>query len=227
MADTQGAYLEVIADLKRRRDAMDELIAELEALVGGESTAQESANMPYHGMRVVDAAKAVLRENGAPMSPAAITGQIRAGGCDVSSANTVASILHRYAKDNDDVFSPERGLWGIQSLADQAEPEETAYVGVVPELAVQLHPLTETGDTFRDSLKSLMVTGDTFRDSLKSLTETRDTFGDSLKSLTVTGDAFRDSLKSLTETRDTLGALEQTTLPNSLADNRVPNPWKR
>ena len=143
MADTQGAYLEVIADLKRRRDAMDELIAELEALVGGESTAQESANMPYHGMRVVDAAKAVLRENGAPMSPAAITGQIRAGGCDVSSANTVASILHRYAKDNDDVFSPERGLWGVRSHEDQAEPAGMSLVDVVNKFAAPLKPMAD------------------------------------------------------------------------------------
>ena len=114
MTDTLSAYREVIADLKSRRDAINDLIGELEALVGGQG--------PLRGMTVVEAAKAVLRENGEPMSPAAITEQIKAGGCEVSSANTVASILHRYAKDNEDVFSPERGLWGVRSEVDDTEP---------------------------------------------------------------------------------------------------------
>ena len=114
MTDNQSAYREVIADLKSRRDAIDHLIGELEALVGGQG--------PLRGMTVVEAAKAVLRENGKPMSPAAITERIKAGGCEVSSANTVASILHRYAKENEDVFSPERGLWAIHSDTVQKEP---------------------------------------------------------------------------------------------------------
>ena len=122
MTDTQSAYLEVIADLKRRRDQIDQLISTIGALVGEELEVQSDADMPLRGMKVLDAAKAVLRENGQPMSPAAITERIQAEGCEVSSANTVASILHRYAKDNDDVFSPERGLWGIRLDAVQTEP---------------------------------------------------------------------------------------------------------
>ena len=122
MTDTLSAYHAVIADLRRRRDGIDQLIGTLEALVGGQWVAQSDDDMPFRGMRVLDAAKEVLLENGEPMSPAEITKQIKAGGCDVSSARTVASTLHRYAKDNDDVFSPERGLWGIRSDVDQAEP---------------------------------------------------------------------------------------------------------
>ena len=123
MTDTQSAYLEVLADLKRRQDGIAQLIGELEALVGSEHIKQSIADMPLQGMKVIDAAKAVLRENGGPMSPAAITERIKAGGCRVSSPNTVASILHRYARDNDDVFSPDRGLWDIRSNVTDAEPK--------------------------------------------------------------------------------------------------------
>ncbi len=123
MSDTQSAYLDVIADLKRRRDGIDQLIGELEVLVGSEHIAQSLADMPLRGMKVIDAAKTVLRENGGPMSPAAITERIKAGGCRASSPNTVASILHRYARDNDDVFSPDRGLWDIRPHVADAEPK--------------------------------------------------------------------------------------------------------
>ena len=122
MTDTQSAYREVIADLKRRRDRIDQLIGTLEALVGGQWVARTDADLPFRGMKVLEAAKAVLRESGKPMSPAAITEEIWAGGSEVSSANTVASILHRYAKENDDIFSPGRGLWGLRSEAVHAEP---------------------------------------------------------------------------------------------------------
>ena len=134
MTDTPSAYLEVIADLKRRRDGIDQLIGVLEALVGGEG--------PLRGMKVLDAAKAVLRENGKPMSPAAITEQIQAGGCEVSSANTVASILNRYSKDNDDVFSPERGLWAIHSDTVQDEPMSGASAALTQGLGIGLPPAT-------------------------------------------------------------------------------------
>ena len=134
MTDTQSAYLEVIADLKRRRDGIDQLIGEIEALVGGQG--------PLRGMKVLDAAKAVLRENGKPMAPAAITEQIQAGGCEVSSANTVASILNRYSKDNDDVFSPERGLWAIHSDTVQDEPMSGASAALTQGLGSGLPPAT-------------------------------------------------------------------------------------
>ena len=133
MTDTQSAYLAVITDLKRRRDAIDRLIGELVAMVGGQG--------PLRGMKVLDAAKAVLLENGKPMSPAAITEQIKAGGCEVSSANTVASILHRYSKDNDDVFSPERGLWTIHSDTVQDEPT-TGASALTQGLGIGLPPAT-------------------------------------------------------------------------------------
>ena len=146
MTDTRGAYREVIDDLKRRRDGIDKLIAELEAVVSEQVPSQLSADMPYRGMRVIDAAKAVLRDNGEPMSPAAITEQIRAGGCEVSSANTVASILNRYARDNDDVFSPGRGLWGIRSREGQSEPAGRALVDGAGELVAPPNFVGGLGD---------------------------------------------------------------------------------
>ena len=143
MTDTRGAYREVIDDLKRRRDGIDKLITELEAVVSEQVPSQPSADIPYRGMRVIDAAKAVLREIGEPMSPSAITEQIRAGGCEVSSANTVASILNRYARDNDDVFSPGRGLWGVRSHVDQAEPAGRSLVDVANKFAAPLKPMVD------------------------------------------------------------------------------------
>ena len=77
------------------------------------------------------------------MSPSAITEQIRAGGCEVSSANTVASILNRYARDNDDVFSPGRGLWGVRSHVDQAEPAGRSLVDVANKFAAPLKPMVD------------------------------------------------------------------------------------
>jgi len=129
MPDSKNAYAVVIADLERKRAEIDAMIAHLKSMAGlnsgsnsdgpaqlnssDEETSSSTKN-PLLGMKVVEAAKVVLRENRAPMSPADITTALEKGGLPVSSSKTVASVLHRRSKDVGDIVSPKRGAWGLK-----------------------------------------------------------------------------------------------------------------
>ena len=132
MTSESNAYAAVIADLKKRRDDLDAMIRNLEALSGGGPASVASADpigpqqpevgvgangSPYLGMSIVDAAKAVLQKQRSMMTPADITDAIQAGGVMLSGdnpGNTVGSVLNRRSKKVGDIVSPKRGYWGLK-----------------------------------------------------------------------------------------------------------------
>lgn len=134
MSEQPSAYAEVIADLKRRRDKIDSLIAELVALAGEgpsqgvgassapsaeghEESATPSGNNPYLGMSIPEATVAVLKAKRDMLRPAEIVRALEEGGLILSghnNANTVNSVLHRRQRQVGDVVSPKRGHWGLK-----------------------------------------------------------------------------------------------------------------
>jgi hypothetical protein len=133
MSEYQGAYAAVIADLKRRRDEIDAMIAQLEAIAGGgavtTSTPSGSADRPakaetgershsdFLGMSIADAAKILLGKRRKPLSPFDIVAGLEAGGLILSSgnkSNVVGSVLNRRQKQVGDIVSPKRGMWALK-----------------------------------------------------------------------------------------------------------------
>lgn len=132
MTSETNAYSAVIADLKKRRDELDAMIAKLETLASGGSTSvvrlagskeddaggrMGDGGNPYLGKSIINAAKDVLQKKRAMMTPAEITKAIQGGGLVLSGdnpGNTVASVLHRRSKKHGDVVSPKRGYWGLK-----------------------------------------------------------------------------------------------------------------
>lgn len=124
-------YQEVIADLERRRDQLNEMIANLRSLAGEGSAAngagkprdgdsapardeRPKGDNPFLGMKIVDAVKIILAEKHKPMAPAEITQALEDGGLMTKGSNVVASVLSRRQRDVGDVVSPQRGLWGLK-----------------------------------------------------------------------------------------------------------------
>jgi hypothetical protein len=133
MAEYQDAYAAVIADLKRRRDEIDAMIAQLEAMATGAPSsliepsggtgrsvkphATERTHNDFLGMSIVDASKILLGKRRTPMSPAEIVAGLEAGGLILSAenkANVVGSVLNRRQKKVGDVVSPRRGKWALK-----------------------------------------------------------------------------------------------------------------
>lgn len=134
MSEQPSAYAEVIADLKRRRDSIDSLIAELMALSGEgpsqgvgvssalssgghEESTTPSGNNPYLGMSIPEATVAVLKAKRCMLRSAEIVKALEEGGLILgghNNSNTVNSVLHRRQKQVGDVVSPKRGHWGLK-----------------------------------------------------------------------------------------------------------------
>lgn len=134
MVDESNAYATVIADLKRKRKEIDEMIARLEAFQSGapvkagpaqseDDTGGNAAqpggdtDNPYLGMSIPEAAKALLGKQRKMMRTADIVERLEAGGLVLSGSNktnTVGSILNRRQKQVGDVVSPKRGCWGLK-----------------------------------------------------------------------------------------------------------------
>jgi HB1, ASXL, restriction endonuclease HTH domain len=129
MAEYQDAYTTVIADLKRRRDEIDAMIAKLEAMATGSaalpesddrSTKPQTSERPHGdflGMSIANAAKIVLGKRSKPMSPAELVAALESGGLILSGgnkANVVGSVLNRRQKQVGDIVSPKRGKWALK-----------------------------------------------------------------------------------------------------------------
>lgn len=157
-ADTYAAdaYVIVIADLKRRRDELDRMIRQLEAVMGEAPPAtamaarrRESASGKgrdggraarrepfgkapevkgeFTGMKVAEACRILLARQGAAMSPSDITAGLEHGGLRVAGTNTVTSVLNRQRREVGDVVSPRRGLWALTTdWPDADKPAESA-----------------------------------------------------------------------------------------------------
>lgn len=122
-------YAAVLADLRAKRDQIDQAIQVIEALRGGAPapTAQK-ASAPigagddvdgpgaFLGMTIADAAKKLLASRRRTMSNAEITAAFKQGGLALTSAdpiNTVGSVLTRRFNQVGDIVKMGRGVWGL------------------------------------------------------------------------------------------------------------------
>jgi hypothetical protein len=126
-------YDAVLADLKAKREQIDQAIAAIEGLRGGVSIgasltgggplSAKVTSMPaegpgaFLGMTIPEAAKKLLASKRQPMRNPDIAAAFKAGGLHMNSAdpvNTIGSVLTRRANDVGDIVKVGRGTWGLK-----------------------------------------------------------------------------------------------------------------
>lgn len=122
-------YEAVLADLRARREKIDQTIELLTSMRAGghaapgaslvrapESEIVETAGM-YLGMSIVDAAKKLLAMRKRTMGNAEILAELQSGGLVLTGAdplNVVGSVLTRRFNNQGDVVRVGRGIWGLK-----------------------------------------------------------------------------------------------------------------
>lgn len=121
-------YEAVLADLRAKREQIDQAIQVIEALRGGAPApaakvapvSQVDADVDgpgaFLGMTIVDAAKKLLASRRRTMSNTEIVGALKTGGLAMNSAdpiNTVGSVLTRRFNTAGDIVRMGRGIWGL------------------------------------------------------------------------------------------------------------------
>lgn len=137
MNDQPSAYDAVIADLRSKRDDIDQLIQRLElfrnwapppSLVGltpeptflgsiGSPPPKAIADGTFHGMSIETATKKLLQIRRRTMGAQDIATDLRAGGLHLQSetpTNTITSVLTRAFNSGSDIVRVSRGMWGLQ-----------------------------------------------------------------------------------------------------------------
>jgi hypothetical protein len=133
-------YETALAELRKKRDQIDSLIAGIENIrAGGASafagaTAQASngaSNVPaegpgaYLGMTIPEAAKKLLANRRQHMRNPDIAAALKAGGLALASAdpvNTIGSVLTRRANEVGDIVKVGRGTWGLKEWHPRRNP---------------------------------------------------------------------------------------------------------
>lgn len=132
-SESQGLdpYEAVIADLRAKRDQIDQTIQQLESLRGsgtvslapqsaalGQVASSPSITDPgaFLGMTIADAARKVLATRRKPLGNTELVAAFKAGGLVMQSEdpeNTVGSILMRRFNNVGDIVRVSRGIWGL------------------------------------------------------------------------------------------------------------------
>jgi len=130
-------YAAVLADLRAKRDQIDQAIRTLEAVAGDLSSiarAPASAAAPaatpaallkennqwggdFLGMSIADATKKLLASQRRAMSNTEIASALQVGGLVMNSAdpiNTVGSVITRRFAQVGDIVKVGRGIWGLK-----------------------------------------------------------------------------------------------------------------
>lgn len=137
--ESPNPYAAVIADLRAKRDQIDQALKVLEALTGegaaipnipaqphqsaGVQPMPNGSNEPiapgaFHGMSIPTATKKLLLMRKRAMGNQEIVDALVAGGLHLTSAspiNTVGSILGRQYREGGDIVRIGRGVWGLQA----------------------------------------------------------------------------------------------------------------
>lgn len=132
--ESQGVdpYASVLADLKAKRDQIDQAIQAIESVRGG-ATPKSSAEAfraeaaqggaiddgpgAYLGLTIAEAAKKMLRTRRKALTNAELVAGFRAGGLVLNSVdemNTVNAVLARRFQNNGDIVRVARGTWGLK-----------------------------------------------------------------------------------------------------------------
>lgn len=117
-------YEAVLADLRAKRDQLDQTIKFLEGQRDGASTptvANPSQNVTveggaFLGLTIAEAAKKLLATRKTPLGNSDILAGLKAGGLPMQAANPlniVGSVLYRRFTDVGDIVRVRRGVWGL------------------------------------------------------------------------------------------------------------------
>jgi hypothetical protein len=130
--ESQGLdpYDAVLADLKAKRDQIDQAIQVIEgvrgvaASPGGQTPAASSQNAApnlgagaFLGLSIPEATKKLLSARKQALGSAEIVAALKAGGMAMESndpINTVGSVLTRRFNTIGDIVRVSRGIWGLQ-----------------------------------------------------------------------------------------------------------------
>lgn len=124
MAPEPVDYKGVLADLKARRAALDQAIAAIEAIAGGEAmvppingtpaAAREIEPGTFFNLSTLEATKKYLGIAGKTQTTQQIGEALRKGSLVVKDAS-VAAILQRAVRDDDtELVSVGRNMWGLK-----------------------------------------------------------------------------------------------------------------
>ena len=122
----QDPYTAVLADLRRRRNELEDAIRVLEAVRGSSqplTTEKSQAPAPalehrgqFAGMSIGDASRQVLAQQRKTLQSAQIAHLLASGGLSMTSAdpaNVVSSVLARRFQSVGDIVKVSRGVWGL------------------------------------------------------------------------------------------------------------------
>lgn len=119
-------YEIVLADLRAKRDQIDQAIQAIESVRGsaaptkpnGAAVASDAAAGAFLGMTIADAAKRLLSNRKQAMNNADIAAALKQGGLVMSTntdpQNMVGSILTRRFDKVGDIVRIGRGVWGLK-----------------------------------------------------------------------------------------------------------------
>jgi DNA-directed RNA polymerase delta subunit len=121
-------YSIVLADLKAKRDQIDQAIQAIESVRSGGAASAPGATPPrtpevslgdgaFHGLSIAEATKKLLGVRKKNLGNAEILAELKAGGMVLSSVdplNTVGAVLTRRFKETGDIVRVGRGTWGLK-----------------------------------------------------------------------------------------------------------------
>lgn len=119
-------YEAVLADLRAKRDQLDQAIAAIEATRSGggapvagslQGNAPVDGPGAFLGMSITDAAKKLLAARRQPLKNPDIAAAFKAGGLHLRSkdpVNTVGAVLTRRSQEVGDIVKIGRGTWGLK-----------------------------------------------------------------------------------------------------------------
>jgi hypothetical protein len=133
MNDQPSVYDGVIADLRAKRDQIDQLIQALEqfrnwvppgllgipepTILGGMLSTppptKEIAPGTFHGMGIQEAVKKLLQIRKRAMNAPELAQDLEAGGLRFTP-KSISSVLHRSFMNGGDIVRKDRGQWGLQ-----------------------------------------------------------------------------------------------------------------
>lgn len=159
-------YAEVLADLRLKRDDIDNLIRKLETMRGGspasaaETVAKTDSDGAHQsgsflGMSIAEAAKKLLAAKRRTMNSGDIAIGLEAGGLHMTAAepaNVVGSVLTRRFNTSGDIVRVSRGQWGLaewypnRSFRKKIKSDALESVAPADDIIEDLMRAAETSD---------------------------------------------------------------------------------
>lgn len=120
-------YAIVLADLRAKRDQIDQAIQAIESVRGSSSYSQTTSDISakdqqggegdYLGMSIPEAAKKLLKTRRKQMNNTEILAALQAGGMAMTSKdplNIIGAVITRRSKETGDIVKVGRGVWGLK-----------------------------------------------------------------------------------------------------------------